>query len=206
MYQQIGSTADRLLLFLEVSESEYAWFLQLIISYCSRHYMCIDKPRHTFTKVTQTSPPLVSPPYENSIAVIEYRRWVQSPQGTLCLPVGISTIYCVMCTIFRHWVSTLLSLPGLWTPEDWIHTLLISVFSAPNMVDSTNIFAFLLFHIPWEGITLGVLNEWHRERALANEMWTNVTLGRGCKGICHSLFLLTCLSLCGRHRHENVLR
>lgn len=79
MYQQIGSTANRLLLFLEVAESKYAWFLQLITSYCFRHYMCIDKPRHTFTKVTQTSPPLVSPPYENSIAVIEYREVGSEP-------------------------------------------------------------------------------------------------------------------------------
>lgn len=97
---------------------------------------------------------------------------------------------------FQHWVPTLLSLTGLWTPEDWIHTLLFSVFSAPNMVDSTNIFAFLLFHIPWEAITLGVLNEWHRERAWPMKgepklLWVEVV-----NGICHSLFFLTCLSLC----------
>lgn len=41
--------------------------------------MCIDKPRHTFTKVTQISPPLVSPPYENSIAVIEHREVGSEP-------------------------------------------------------------------------------------------------------------------------------
>lgn len=64
------------------------------------------------------------------------------------------------------------------------------------MIDGTNIFAFLLFHIPWEAITLGVLNEWHRERAWpmkckAKFLWVEVV-----KGICQSLFFLTCLSLC----------
>lgn len=39
----------------------------------------MDKPRHTFTKVTQASPPLLSPQHENSAAVIEYREVGSKP-------------------------------------------------------------------------------------------------------------------------------